>query len=125
MIDHVTLQVADVPTSMRFYEALLAPLQMRLDFDDGTVVGFFGPEADTGSLWLCPAERAEDRELHLAFRAPDRSVVDAFHDAAVTIGVEILHAPRTFPEYGEHYYGAFVRDPDGHNIEAVCRDAAH
>ena len=89
MIDHVTLQVADVPTSMRFYEAMLAPLQMRLDFDDGTVVGFFGPDSDTGSLWLCPAERSEDRELHLAFRAPDRTVVQAFHDAAVAIGAEV------------------------------------
>jgi catechol 2,3-dioxygenase-like lactoylglutathione lyase family enzyme len=124
MIDHVTLQVADVRTSMRFYEALLAPLQMRLDFDDGTVVGLFGPETDSGSLWLCPAQRTEDRELHMAFRAADRSVVQAFYDAALGLGAEVLHAPRVFPEYGEHYFGAFVRDPDGHNIEAVCRAPA-
>ena len=123
MIDHVTLQVTHVPSSMEFYEALLAPLRMRLDFDDGTVVGFFGPDTDTGSLWLCPAERSEDRELHLAFVAADRGVVHAFHEAAVAMGAEILHAPRVFPEYGEHYFGAFVRDPDEHNIEAVCRRA--
>ena len=123
MIDHVTLQVADVPTSMRFYEALLAPLQMRLDVDDGTVAGFFGPDTDTGSFWLGPAQRPQDRELHLAFRAADRNVVRSFHEAAVAIGAEILHEPRTFPEYGEDYFGAFVRDPDGHNIEAVCRTA--
>jgi hypothetical protein len=50
-------------------------------------------------------------------------VVRAFHRAAVTIGAEVLHEPRLFPEYGEHYFGAFVRDLDGHNIEAVCRSA--
>jgi catechol 2,3-dioxygenase-like lactoylglutathione lyase family enzyme len=120
MIDHVSLQVADVPASRAFYEALLAPLGMTPDAgtDDGVVVGFFGP--DSGSFWLAPALRDQDRELHLAFRAADRATVEAFHRAAVSIGAEILNAPRVFPEYHEHYFAAFVRDPDGHNIEAVC-----
>ena len=121
MIDHVTLQVRDVPMSKAFYEVLLAPLGMSIGFDDGSVVGFFG--STPGALWLSPAQRSEDRELHLAFAALSRQVVQAFHDAAVGLGAEILHAPRLFPEYGEHYFGAFVRDPDGHNIEAVCRRA--
>ena len=120
MIDHVTLQVGHVPTSQAFYQVVLAPLGIHAGHDDGTVVGFFGPEA--GSFWLCPAERAEDRELHIAFRAASRDVVLAFHDAAVGIGAEVLQAPRLFPEYHEHYFGAFVRDPDGHNIEAVCNE---
>jgi catechol 2,3-dioxygenase-like lactoylglutathione lyase family enzyme len=85
---------------------------------DGLAVGFFGPQQ--GSFWISPAQRGPDRELHVAFRAADRAAVRAFHRAAVSIGAEVLHAPRVFPEYHEHYFGAFVRDPDGHNIEAVC-----
>jgi catechol 2,3-dioxygenase-like lactoylglutathione lyase family enzyme len=122
MIDHVTLQVADVPTSRAFYEALLAPLGISANAVDGPAVGFFGPEP--GSFWLTPAQRDQDRELHIAFRAADRDAVRVFHQTAVSIGAEILHAPRVFPEYHEHYFGAFVRDPDGHNIEAVCHTPA-
>ncbi len=118
MIDHVSLQVTDVPTSRAFYEAVLSPLGITSRATDGPAVGFFGPEP--GSFWLSPAQRDEDRELHVAFRASDRDAVNAFHEAAVSIGAEILNAPRVFPEYHENYYGAFVRDPDGHNIEAVC-----
>jgi catechol 2,3-dioxygenase-like lactoylglutathione lyase family enzyme len=118
MIDHVTLQARDVPTSQAFYAAVLAPLGIALGHSDGIVAGFFGSAA--GSFWLCPAERDHDRELHIAFTAADRDQVEAFHDAATGLGAEVLHAPRVFPEYHEHYYGAFVRDPDGHNIEAVC-----
>jgi catechol 2,3-dioxygenase-like lactoylglutathione lyase family enzyme len=121
MIDHVTLQVTDVPTSRSFYEAVLPPLGIGTAANDGPAVGFFGPEP--GSFWLCPAQRDDDRELHIAFRAKDRAAVRAFHDAAVAAGAEILHAPRVFPEYHENYFGSFVRDPDGHNIEAVCHDA--
>jgi catechol 2,3-dioxygenase-like lactoylglutathione lyase family enzyme len=118
MIDHVTLQVGNVATSAAFYSAVLAPLGIAPGVDDGQVVGYFGP--DPGSFWLCPAERPEDRELHLAFGAANRHMVEAFHQAAMDAGAEILHAPRIFPEYHPDYYGAFVRDPDGHNIEAVC-----
>jgi catechol 2,3-dioxygenase-like lactoylglutathione lyase family enzyme len=118
MIDHVSLQVTDVPTSQAFYTAVFAPLGISPGHTDGHAVGFFGPEP--GSFWLSPAQRDADRELHIAFLAADRHAVDAFHGAAVSIGAEILHAPRVFPEYHQHYYGAFIRDPDGHNIEAVC-----
>jgi catechol 2,3-dioxygenase-like lactoylglutathione lyase family enzyme len=118
MIDHVSLQVTDVPTSKAFYETVLAPLGISAEATDGPAVGFFGSEP--GSFWLSPAQRGPDRELHVAFRAADRDSVQAFHRAAVSIGAEVLHAPRVFPEYHEHYYGAFLRDPDGHNIEAVC-----
>lgn len=118
MIDHVTLQVADVGRSRAFYEPLLATLGSRIVMAEADSVGFFG--ATGGSFWLIPAERAADRELHLAFTAPDRARVRAFHEAAVAMRAEILNEPRLFPEYHENYYGAFVRDPDGHNIEAVC-----
>jgi catechol 2,3-dioxygenase-like lactoylglutathione lyase family enzyme len=70
-----------------------------------------------------PASRVADRELHFAFAAPDRAAVQRFHVAAVEIGAEILHEPKLFPEYGPLYFGCFVRDPDGHNVEAVCRSA--
>lgn len=118
MIDHVTLQVRDIATSRAFYEAVLAPLGIAPEDIDGAV-GFFGPEP--GSFWICPAQRAEDRELHLAFRASTRALVRAFHEAAMAIDAEILHPPRIFPEYDADYFGCFIRDPDGHNIEAVCR----
>jgi catechol 2,3-dioxygenase-like lactoylglutathione lyase family enzyme len=121
MIDHISLQVADVATSAAFYTTVLAPLGITPQVDDGQVVGYFGPE--DRSFWLAPAERSDDRELHLAFRASSRDVVRAFHDAAVSAGFEILNAPRIFPEYHPNYYGAFVRDPDGHNVEAVCHVA--
>ena len=106
------------PTSRAFYEAVLAPLGITAQATDGPAVGFFGSEP--GSFWLSPAQLDDDRELHVAFRAADHDAVDAFHEAAVSIGAEILNPPREFPEYHENYYGAFIRDPDGHNIEAVC-----
>ncbi len=121
MIDHVSLQVSDVPVSTAFYEAVLAPLEIRPGHRDGAAVGFFGP--GPGSFWISPAQRAHDRELHIAFAARTRDEVHAFHRAAVAVGTEVLHAPRLFPEYDADYFAAFVRDPDGHNVEAVCRRA--
>jgi catechol 2,3-dioxygenase-like lactoylglutathione lyase family enzyme len=118
MFDHVSLQVSDVPASTAFYAAVLAPLGITAGHVEDGTAGFFGPEP--GSFWVGPAQRPDDRELHIAFRAASRDVVRAFHAAAVAYGAEILHEPRVFPQYHEHYYGAFIRDPDGHNIEAVC-----
>jgi catechol 2,3-dioxygenase-like lactoylglutathione lyase family enzyme len=116
MIDHVSLQVTDVPASTAFYEAVLAPLGIRPGPTDGAAVGFFGP----GLSKTSPAQRADDRELHIAFRARTRDEVHAFHRAALDYGAEVLHEPRVFPEYSPDYFAAFIRDPDGHNIEAVC-----
>jgi predicted lactoylglutathione lyase len=114
----VSLQVRDVHASKAFYETVLAPLGIASHHEDGAGVGFSG--SDDESFWICPAQREQDRELHIAFSATDRRAVHAFHQAALGIGADVLHAPRVFPEYHEHYFGAFVRDPDGHNIEAVC-----
>ena len=76
-------------------------------------------------FWLGAQQTGEGfRESHLAFSAPDRAAVQAFFDAAVAQGVEVLHEPRVWPEYHEHYFGAFVRDPDGNNVEAVCHTPA-
>ena len=117
MIDHVSLQVADVAASRAFYEVVLAPLGLRPVDMDGAV-GF--TDGAHFPFWLSPARRDEDRELHIAFAADDRGTVDAFHRAGTSIGAEILHEPRVFPEYHPNYYGCFIRDLDGHNIEAVC-----
>jgi catechol 2,3-dioxygenase-like lactoylglutathione lyase family enzyme len=119
MIDHVSLQVTDVAASRAFYEALLAPLGMRAAYSDGLAVGF--ASGSRAPFWLSPASREERRELHIAFTAADRSVVRDFHQAAISIGAEVLHAPRIFAEYHADYFGCFVRDPDGHNVEAVCQ----
>jgi catechol 2,3-dioxygenase-like lactoylglutathione lyase family enzyme len=65
-------------------------------------------------------DRGPNREVHIAFAAPDAATVRAFHEAAVGLGAESQHEPRMWPEYHQRYYGAFVRDPDGNNVEAVC-----
>jgi len=72
-------------------------------------------------FWLGPQKSGEGfRESHIAFLAPDRAAVDAFFTVAVEAGAAELHKPRVWPEYHANYYGAFVRDPDGNNVEAVC-----
>lgn len=123
MIDHIGVQVADVPASLAFYlrafESIGMREAMRIPVGDSFVVGLSGPDG-IPSFWLSPAAAAETRELHLAFRAADRAAVDAVHRAAVAAGVEVLHAPREWPEYHPGYYAVFLRDLDGHNVEAVC-----
>ena len=121
MIDHIGIQVADVEASLAFYLRVFGPLGMRevMRFpQDGAFVAGLGA-AGTPDFWLVPAAGAEAREIHLAFRAPDRGAVDAVHEAAVSAQAEVLHAPREWPEYHPGYYGVFLRDPDGHNVEAV------
>jgi catechol 2,3-dioxygenase-like lactoylglutathione lyase family enzyme len=118
MIDHVSIQVKDVPASAAFYDAVLATLGGKRVLDFGQVIGYGLEEAD---FWLGPTTtEGTPRELHLAFIARDRATVAAFHDAAVALGAEVLHAPQEWPEYHPGYFGAFVRDPDGNNVEAVC-----
>jgi catechol 2,3-dioxygenase-like lactoylglutathione lyase family enzyme len=122
MIDHLSLQVTDVARSRAFYETLLAPLGLRAAYTDEEAVGFADEEG--APLWIVPAGRVANRELHFAFAAANRPVVRQFGEAALGLDAEILHEPRLFPEYGPNYFGCFVRDPDGHNVETVCRSAA-
>jgi catechol 2,3-dioxygenase-like lactoylglutathione lyase family enzyme len=118
MIDHISIQCADVELSARFYDAVLAPLGGQRVIDFGRVVGFGVPPKP--DFWVGPRSTGEGfRESHIAFAAPDRAAVRAFFDTAVAAGAEVLHEPRVWPEYHEAYYGAFVRDPDGNNVEAV------
>ena len=122
MLDHIGLQVANVEASLALYLRTFASIGMhevmRFPGGDGLVVGLSGP-AGIPNFWLSPATGPETRELHLAFRADDRRAVDAVHDAAVAAGAEVLHAPREWPEYHPGYYSVFLRDLDGHNVQAV------
>jgi catechol 2,3-dioxygenase-like lactoylglutathione lyase family enzyme len=119
MLDHLSIQCADVASSAAFYDTVLAPLGGRRLLDFGEVIGYgIAPKPD---FWIGPRATGEGfREAHIAFNAPDRATVRAFFDAAVAAGAEALHEPRVWPEYHPTYYGAFVRDPDGNNVEAVC-----
>lgn len=119
MLDHVSIQCADVAASAAFYDAVLAPLGGRRILDFGEVIGFGVPPMP--DFWIGPRRTGEGfRETHLAFAAATRAVVDEFFSVAVARGAEVLHEPRVWPEYHPAYYGAFVRDPDGNNVEAVC-----
>jgi len=119
VLDHVSIQCADVASASEFYDAVLGPLEATRVMDFGAVIGY-GTQGKP-SFWLGPlAGVTENRELHIAFQAGDRAKVRAFFDAAVARGAEVLHEPRLWPEYHPNYYGAFVRDPDGNNVEAVC-----
>ncbi|MBA3621530.1 MAG: VOC family protein [Actinomycetota bacterium] len=122
MLDHLAIQCADVAASAAFYDTVLVPLGGTRVLDFGEVIGFgIAPKPD---FWLGPRTTGEGfREAHIAFNAPDRAAVRAFFEAAVGAGAQVLHEPREWPQYHPGYYGAFVRDPDGNNVEAVCHVA--
>jgi catechol 2,3-dioxygenase-like lactoylglutathione lyase family enzyme len=119
MLDHVSIQCADTGASAAFYDAVLGALGGSRVMDFGEVIGFGA--AGKPEFWIGPRTTGEGfRESHIAFTAPSRAAVRAFCAAAAGTGAEVLHEPRLWPEYHASYYGAFVRDPDGNNVEAVC-----
>ena len=119
MLDHVSIQCADIATSAAFYDSVLASLGGRRVMNFGDVIGYGVPPMP--DFWIGRQSTGDGfRESHIAFIAPDRASVRAFFEAATASGAEALHPPRLWPEYHETYYGAFVRDPDGNNVEAVC-----
>jgi catechol 2,3-dioxygenase-like lactoylglutathione lyase family enzyme len=119
MLDHVSVQCTDMAASSAFYDAVLAPLGGERVMDFGVAIGYGVPPAP--DFWIGQQTTGNGfRESHLAFSAADRAAVRAFFDAAVGAGAEVLHEPSVWPEYHPNYYGAFVRDPDGNNVEAVC-----
>ena len=118
MIDHFGINCADLKVAVTFYDKVLGVLGHRriLDFGEAIGYGTEGPD-----FWISTFEGVgPNREMHLAFTAPDAAAVRAFHSAALELGAESLHEPRLWPEYHGAYYGGFVRDPDGNNVEAVC-----
>ena len=123
MLDHVSVGVTDLERSRRFYDAALAPLGLVriVDFQDrgsdyGAMVGPYGVEFTiTRESGVSPLQG-----MHVCFRAPDRVAVRAFHSAALAAGGYDDGAPALRALYHPDYYGAFVIDPDGHRVEAVC-----
>ncbi|MEO6027257.1 MAG: VOC family protein [Candidatus Binatia bacterium] len=118
MYDHVGVAVQDLDASIRFYSAALAPLGYGLVSQDASGAGFGPPGAP--ALWLLPASGAGRAAVHVGFTAPDRGAVDRFHAAGVAAGGRDHGPAGTRPDYGPTYYAAFLLDPDGNNVEAVC-----
>jgi catechol 2,3-dioxygenase-like lactoylglutathione lyase family enzyme len=120
VIDHLGIQVKDFEAASAFYDAVLAPLGGSRLMQFGEVIGY--GRAPVPDFWIntWAGEVDEFRESHICFQASDRTTVKAFFEAAVSAGAEVLHEPKVWPEYHEHYFGAFVRDPDGNNVEACC-----
>lgn len=127
MIDHTGLTISDYERSKRFYTQSLAPLGYTLLMEvprvhtGGVGVAGFGvaPKPD---FWIHEGQPNKP-PIHIAFRADSRALVDAFYRAAIEAGGTDNGPPGLRPHYHPNYYGAFVLDPDGHNVEAVCHDA--
>jgi len=123
MLDHLGVQCSDMPASAAFYDRVLATLGAGRIMDFGEAVGY--GLSGKPDFWISAQQTGDGfRESHIAFEATDTATVDAFFGAAVDGGAEVLHEPRLWPEYHPGYYGAFVRDPDGNNVEAVCHTAS-
>jgi catechol 2,3-dioxygenase-like lactoylglutathione lyase family enzyme len=127
MIDHVGFSVSDYPRAKAFYQKALEPLgyglimEVQQDANDSPAAGF-GANGKP-DFWI-GGEGALNKPVHIAIAAKDRVSVDAFHKAALAAGAKDNGAPGIREHYHPNYYGAFVLDPDGHNIEAVCRAPA-
>jgi catechol 2,3-dioxygenase-like lactoylglutathione lyase family enzyme len=118
MFDHVALKVRDLDAAVRFYTDALAPLGCMLCSNDETSAGF-GPPGEP-ALWLLRADGPAPAATHVAFRAGDRAAVDQFHKAGLAAGGRDHGAPGLRADYAPTYYAAFLLDPDGNNVEAVC-----
>jgi catechol 2,3-dioxygenase-like lactoylglutathione lyase family enzyme len=127
MIDHVGFSVSDFARAKAFYEKALAPLGYALVMEVGPpqseqpAAGFGG--GGKPDFWI-GSDGSPGKPMHIAILAKDRQTVDAFHRAALAAGGKDNGAPGVRPHYHANYYGAFVLDPDGHNIEAVCHAPA-
>ena len=121
MLDHIGLVVSDFAKSKSFFERALAPLgySCLMEFTGAAGLGAAGKP----DFWISQGQAAKP-PVHVAFAAADRSVVDAFHKAAIGAGGRDNGAPGLRKEYHPNYYGAFVHDPDGNNVEAVCHNPA-
>jgi catechol 2,3-dioxygenase-like lactoylglutathione lyase family enzyme len=118
MFDHIGLKTKDIAASVRFYTAALAPLGCELCSQDESSAGF-GPPGEP-ALWLYASPGAKSAPMHVAFRAPDHAAVDRFHKSGLKAGGRDNGAPGLRADYSPTYYAAFLIDPDGNNVEAVC-----
>jgi len=122
MIDHFGINCSDLAASAHFYDEVLGVLGYSRQMDVGVAIGY-GSEGRP-DFWISAWQGSDpNREMHCAFRADSVEAVRAFHAKAVELGAESLHEPRLWPEYHPGYFGGFVRDPDGNNVEAVFHGA--
>ena len=125
VIDHLGINCADWEKSKAFYDRVLGVLGYTRQMDYQVAIGY-GKDGKP-DFWIADMNAGDaagpNREIHVAFEAADTDAVQAFYDAALAQGAESLHAPRLWPEYHPGYFGAFVRDPDANNIEAVFHGA--
>ena len=134
MLDHIGLPVSDFPRARAFYAAALAPLGLSLVMEvsaeeTGAAAHAGYGQAGKPFFWIASGgstdpKPASESRVHVAFAAESRAQVDAFHAAALAAGGRDNGGPGLRPHYHPHYYGAFILDPDGHNIEAVCHHPA-
>jgi catechol 2,3-dioxygenase-like lactoylglutathione lyase family enzyme len=118
MYNHIGLKVKDLDASVRFYTAVLEPLGHVLAFADESTAAF-GPEG-APALWLAGDAQLAHSLVHIAFNASTRTAVDAFHRAGLKVRGRDNGAPAIREDYSPRYYAAFLFDPDGNNVEAVC-----
>ncbi len=118
MLDHVTLGVSDIERSKQFYDKALRPLGIERLYAEGETAAGYG--ANRKAFFWISLREASQTGSHVAFATEDRETVDRFHQAALSAGGRDNGQPGLRPAYHENYYGAFVLDPDGHNIEVVC-----
>jgi catechol 2,3-dioxygenase-like lactoylglutathione lyase family enzyme len=125
VIDHIEIAVADVARAKAFYDAALAAVGIAvvLSLNDGTPRAAYGYGVAGQPHFFIVQGPPFTGMLHVAFAAKDRATVDAFHGAAIAAGGRDNGSPGPRPQYHPNYYGAFVLDPDGHNVEAVCHAA--
>jgi catechol 2,3-dioxygenase-like lactoylglutathione lyase family enzyme len=118
MYDHIGLTVGDLNRSVRFYSAVLGVLGHELCSQDESSAGL-GPKGEP-ALWLYFAGKVAGTGTHVAFRAKDRAAVDRFHKVGLENGARDIGKPGLRTDYSPTYYAAFLLDPDGNNVEAVC-----
>jgi len=122
VIDHFGINCSDFSKSKEFYDRVLGVLGYTRQMDYEVAIGY-GRDGKP-DFWIAECrETGPNREIHVAFRADNIGAVKAFYDSALALGAESLHAPRLWPEYHPGYFGAFVRDPDGNNVDAVFHGA--
>jgi catechol 2,3-dioxygenase-like lactoylglutathione lyase family enzyme len=122
VIDHFGINCNDFGKAKQFYDRVLGVLGYTRQMDYGMAIGY-GKDGHP-DFWIADGkDTGPNREIHVAFQAADVDAVKAFYDSALGMGAESLHAPRIWPEYHPGYFGAFVRDPDGNNVEAVFHGA--